>query len=143
MLHSEEDDPLTEMEKRYHNRSRKKYDYTTEDQDKGKAPETTSDKEGEEFARTLLVAMQDITKEIKEMRVEIMREYLGRFHPRESSDISHHGTGQPVNLPQAPQASQCSTMPTFLVVENEGPQEQASLEDLWNMNLKIRDSETT
>ena len=42
--------------------------------------------------------------------------------------MSHHGTDQPVNLPQAPQASQRSTMPTFLAVENEGPQEQASLE---------------
>ena len=42
--------------------------------------------------------------------------------------MSHHGTGQPVNLPQAPQASQRSTMPTFLVVENEGLQQKASLE---------------
>ena len=110
-------------------RSHKKYDYTTDDQDKGKAPETASDEEGEEFARTLLVAMQDLSREIKEMRMEKMREYPGRFHLRESSDMSHHGTGQPLNLPQAPQASQRSTMPTFLVMENEGPQEQASLED--------------
>ena len=65
MLHSEEDEPLTEREKRYQNRSHKKYDYTTNDQDKGKAPETISDKEGEEFRRTLLVAMQDISKDMK------------------------------------------------------------------------------
>ena len=63
------------------------------------------------------------------MRVDIMRESLWRYHQGESSDMSHHGTGQPVNLPQAPQASQCSTMPTFLVVENEGPQGKDSLED--------------
>ena len=121
MFHSEEDDLLTKKEKRYQNISHKKYYYTTEDQDKGKAPETTSDKEGEEFARTLLVAMQDLTREIKEMRMDRMREYPGRFHPGESSDMSHHWTGQPVNFPQAPQASQHSTMPTFLAVENEGP----------------------
>jgi len=121
MLHSEEYDPLTKREKRYQNRSHKKYDYTTEDQDKGKAPETASDKEGEEFARTLLVAMQDLAREIKDMRVDRMRESLGRFHLGESFDMSHHGTSQPVNLSQAPQASQRSTMPNFLAMENEGP----------------------
>ena len=73
MLHSEEDEPLTEREKRYQNRSHKKFDCTTDDQDKGKAPETASDKEGEEFARTLLMAMQDLAKEIKEMRMDRMR----------------------------------------------------------------------
>ena len=129
MLHSKEYEPLTEREKRYQNRIHKKFDYTTEEQDKGKAPETTDDKEGEEFARTLLVAMQDIAKEIKEMRLEIMRESPGRFHPGESSDMSHHCIGQPVNQPQAPQAPQRSTMPTFLAMENEGPQEKYSLEE--------------
>ena len=44
MFHSEEDETLSEREKRYQNRSHKKYDYTTEDQDKGKAPETASEK---------------------------------------------------------------------------------------------------
>ena len=73
--------------------------------------------------------MQDLSREIKEMRLDRMREYPGRFHLGEISDMSHHGTGQPVNLPQAPQASQRSTMPTFLAVENEGPQKQASLEE--------------
>ena len=99
MLHLEEDETLTEREKRYQNKSHKKYDYTTEDQVKGKAPKNTSDKEGEEFVRTLLVDMQDLAREIKEMRVERMREYIGRFNEGESSDMSHHGTGQPVNLP--------------------------------------------
>ena len=44
MLHLEEDETLTEREKRYQNRSHKNFYYTTEDQDKGKAPETGSDK---------------------------------------------------------------------------------------------------
>ena len=117
---------------RYHNISHKKYDYTTDDpdkgQDKGKAFETVNDKESEEFAKNILETMQDLSKEIKEMRVDIMRESLGRFHQGESSDMSHYGTSQPVSLPQAPQASQCSNMPTFLAVENEGLQEKTSLE---------------
>ena len=73
--------------------------------------------------------MQDLAREIKEMRMDRMREYPRIFHPGEISDMSHHWTGQLVNQPQAPQAPQCSTMPTFLVVDNEGPQEKASLED--------------
>ena len=72
--------------------------------------------------------MQDLAKEIKEVRMDRMREFPGRFHPGESSDMSHHWTGQSVNLSQAPQASQRSTMPNFLAMDNEGPQEQASLE---------------
>ena len=61
MLNYEEDDPLTERERRYQNRSNKKYDYTTDDpnkgQDKGKAPESVNDKEVEEFEKTLLETM--------------------------------------------------------------------------------------
>ena len=93
MLHSEEDEPLTEREKRYQNRSHKNFDYTTEDQDKGKAPEAGSDKEGEEFARTLLVAMQDLAREIKEMRIDRLKESPRRPHPGESPGMSHHWTG--------------------------------------------------
>ena len=125
MLHSEDEDPLSERERRYQNRSHRKYYYTTvdldKDQDKGKAPmneKDEKDKEVEEFSKTLLETMQNLSKEIKEMRVDRMRESLGRFHQGESSDMSHFGTGQPVSLPQAPQASQRSTMPTFLAVEN-------------------------
>ena len=84
MLHLEEYDPLTEREKRYQNRSHKEYDYTTDDpdkgQDKGKAPKAVNDKEVEEFAKTLLETMQDISKDMKEMRVDRMRESLGIFH---------------------------------------------------------------
>ena len=60
MLHSKDEDPLSERERRYQNRSHRKYDYTTVDldkgQDKGKAPELVNDKdkEVEEFAKTLL-----------------------------------------------------------------------------------------
>ena len=122
MMHSKDEDPLTE---RYQNRIHRKYEYTTEDldrgQDKGKAPvneKDEKDKEAEEFAKTLLETMQNISKEIKEMRVDRMRESLRIFHQRESSDMSHFGTGQPVSLPQAPQTSQRSTMPTFFAVDN-------------------------
>ena len=57
-----------------------------------------------------------------------MRDSLGRLHQGESFEMSQFGTGPLVNLPQAPQISQCSTMPTFLAVENEGLQEPTSLE---------------
>ena len=62
--------------------------------------------------------MQDLAREIKEMIMDRMKESPGIFHPRESSGMSHHWTGQTMNLPQASQASQRSTMPTFLTVEN-------------------------
>ena len=69
-----------------------------------------------------------------------MRESPGRFHLGESSNMSHHWTGQPVNQPQAPQ---CSTMPTFLAVENEGPHEQAYLEEYFeeyeSQNQRFKD----
>ena len=41
----EEYEPLTNREKRYLNRRQKKFDYTNDDKDKGKVPETGSDKE--------------------------------------------------------------------------------------------------
>ena len=106
MLHSEEYEPLTNREKRYQNRSHNKFDYTNDDQDKGKAPKTGSDKEGEEFARNILVAMQDLAREIKEMRMDRMEDSPGIFHLGESSGMSHHWNDQPVNQPQAPQAPQ-------------------------------------
>ena len=86
------------------------------------------DKEEEEFVETLFEVMQDFSKEIKEMRIDRMRESLGIFHQGEIYDMSQFGTGQPVSLPPVPQASQCSTMPTFLAVENEGLQELTYLE---------------
>ena len=108
MLHYEYEDPLSEKEMRYQNIIHRKYDYTTVDldkgQDKGKAPELVNDKdkEAEEFAKTLLEAMQDLSKEIKDVRIDRMRKSLGIFHQGESSNMSQFGTGQPVSLPQAP-----------------------------------------
>ena len=104
MLHSKDEDPLSERERRYQNSSHRNYGYTTVDldkgQDKGKAPELNDkDKEAKEFAKTLLETMQDISKEIKEMRIDRMRESLGRFHQREIYDMSQFGTGQRVSLP--------------------------------------------
>ena len=122
----EEDEPFTDIEKRYLRIREKKFDYTNDDQDKGKAPESGSDVEGKDLANILLKAMQDLARDIKEMRVERIKEYPKIFHLGESSDMSHHWNDQPVNQPQAPQRS---TMPTFLAVENEGPHEKSSLED--------------
>ena len=87
--------------------------------------------------------MQDLSREIKEITMDKMRENPGRFHLGESSSMSHHWNGQPVNQPQAPQAPQRSTMHIFLAVENEGPQEQASLEDYFveydSQNQRFKD----
>ena len=70
--------------------------------------------------------MQDLSREIKEMRMEEIKESHKGFHLGEISGISHHWNDQPVHQPQV---SQHSTMPTFLVVGNEGFEEQESLED--------------
>lgn len=110
----------------YLRRRQKKFDYTNDDKDKGKAPESGSDEDGKEFAKTLLRVMKDLAREIKEMIMDRIKEYPKRFHLGERLGMSHHWNYQPVDQPQAPQRS---TMPTFLAVENEGPQEKASLED--------------
>ena len=78
-MSSEEDEPLTDREKRYLKRRQKKFYYTNDDQDKGKAPESGSDVEGKDFAKILLKAMQDIDREIKEMRFDRIKEYPKRF----------------------------------------------------------------
>ena len=70
--------------------------------------------------------MQDLARDIKEMRMDRIKEYPKIIHPGESSAMSHHWNDQPMNQPQAPQHF---TMPTFLAVENEGPHEEASIED--------------
>ena len=48
-MSSEDEDPLTEREKRYLKRRQKNFDYTNDDRDKGKAPKSGSDEEGNEF----------------------------------------------------------------------------------------------
>ena len=109
-------------------RRQKNFDYTNEDKEKSKTPEdgNGSDEEGKEFARNLLKTMQDLAREIKEMRIDRIKESPRRFHLGESSGISQHWNDQPVNQPQV---SQRSTVPTFLVVGNEWLQEKPSLED--------------
>ena len=65
--------------------------------------------------------MQDIARDIKEMRVDRLKESPKGFHHGEDSIMSHHWNDQPV---QQPQSSKCSTMPTFLAVGNDGLQEK-------------------
>ena len=76
-----QDYPLTDREKRYLRRRHKKFDYTNDDKEKGKAPESGSDEDRKKFAKTLLKAMQDLAKEIKEMILDRIKEYPRRFHP--------------------------------------------------------------
>ena len=53
-MYSEEYDPLTDREKRYLRIRQNKFDYTIDDKDKGKAPESGGDEDGKEFTKTLL-----------------------------------------------------------------------------------------
>ena len=84
----------------YLRRIHKMFDYTNDDKDKGISLESGSDEDGKEFAKTLLKAMQDISRDIKEMRLDIIKESPKRFHLGENSGISHHWNDQPVNQPQ-------------------------------------------
>ena len=126
-MYSEEEEPLTNREKRYlKRRQRKNFDYTNENEDKGKAPLSGSEDESKDFPKILLRAMQDLAREIKEMRMDRIKESSKGFHLGESSGMSHHWNDQPVYQPQF---SQRSTMPKFFVVGNEGFQGHESLED--------------
>ena len=69
--------------------------------------------------------MQDIAREIKETRMDRHKESPKGFLHGEGSGISHHWSDQPLKQ----QASQRSTMPTFLAMGNGGFQEQENLED--------------
>ena len=101
-MSSEEGEHLTDREWRYLRRIHKNFDYTNENKDKGKAPEDKngSDEEGKEFSRTFLKTMQDIAREIKEMRTDRIRNSPRRPHLGECSGISQHWSGQLVNQPQ-------------------------------------------
>ena len=55
-MSSEEYEPLTDKEKRYIRRRQKKFDYTNDDKDKGKGPESGSDVEEKDFPKILLRA---------------------------------------------------------------------------------------
>ena len=71
-------------------RRKKKFDYTNDNKDKGKALESGSDEDGKEFAKTLLKSMQYISIEIKEMRMDRIKESPRIFHPRERFGMYHH-----------------------------------------------------
>ena len=113
----EEGDPLTDRDNRYQRRRHQKFDYTNDKEDKGKTPLSRGEYEEKEFPKILLKATKKIAREIKEMRMDRYKESPKGFHHGEGSNISHHWSDQPVKKHQV---SQCSTMPTLLVVGNEG-----------------------
>ena len=80
-----------------------------------------------EFPKILLQTMQNIAREIKEMRMERHKETPRMFLHGESSGTLHHW-GEKLVMQQV---SQCSTMHTFVVAGNGGggSQEQDTLED--------------
>ena len=67
-MSSEEEKHLTERGKRYINRNQR-YDYTDPKADKVKTP-IVGEMDGKEFPKLLLQTMQDIAREIREMRME-------------------------------------------------------------------------
>ena len=123
-MSSEEGDPLIDRENMDLRRMNWKLDDTNDKEDKGKTPLLGEDEE-KEYPKILLWTMQEIAREIKEMRMDRYKESLKGFLHGEGSDISHHWSDQ---LVKQQQVSQRSTMPTFLVVGNEGFQEQENLE---------------
>ena len=124
-MSSEEGDTLIDQEKRYLNRRRnQKFEYTNDKEDKGKPPLLGEDEE-KEYPKLLIRTMQDIAREIKEMKMDRYKDSHKLFLHGEGSDISHHWSDQPMKQQQV---SQRSTMPTFLAVGNEGFQEQETLE---------------
>ena len=72
-MYSEEGEPLTNREKRYQKRRHGNFDYINDNEDKGKTPLSGGEDE-EEFPKILLRAMQDIAREIKEMRMDRFKE---------------------------------------------------------------------
>ena len=69
-MSSEEENPLTDREKRYLKRRQNKFDYTNDNEDKGKSPLFGGEDEEKDFPKILLRAMQDLAREIKEMRMD-------------------------------------------------------------------------
>ena len=121
----EEGDPVRDREKRYFRRRNRKYDYTNDKEDKGKTLLSEGDEE-KEYPKLLLQTMQDIDREINEMRMDRYKESPKGFIHGEGSNISRHWSDQPVKKQQV---SQHSTMPTLLAMGNGGFQEQETLED--------------
>ena len=80
----------------------------------------------EKSLQELFLGHEDLSREIKEMRTDRIKESPRRFHLGESPGISQHWNDQPVNQPQV---SQRSNIPTYPLKTN-----------FLNMSLKIRDS---
>ena len=89
-MSSKEGEPLTDREKRYQRRRHGKFYYTNDKEDKGKTPLSGGEDEEKEFPEILLRAMQDIAREIKEMRMDRYKESPKGFHHGEGSGMSHH-----------------------------------------------------
>ena len=87
---SSKGEPLTDREKRYQKRRHKKFDYTNDNEDKGKASLSGGEDEEKDFPNILPRAMQDLAREIKEMRMERIKESPKGFHLGEGSGMSHH-----------------------------------------------------
>ena len=118
-MSSEERDTFTDRKKRHLKIMNQKFDGTNDKEDKGKPPLSGGDEE-KEYPKLILRTMQDIAREIKEMRMDRYKESHKGFIHGEGSYISHHWSDQPVKQ----QASQCSIMPTFLAVGNGGFKEK-------------------
>ena len=68
-MSSQEGDPLTDREKRYQRRRHQKFEYKNDKEDKDKTPLSRGEDEEKEFPKILLKAMQEISREIKELRM--------------------------------------------------------------------------
>ena len=74
-MSSKEEEPLTDRENRYLKRiKKKKFDYTNDNEDKGKAPLSGGEDEEKDFPKILLITMQDLAREIKEMKMDKIKE---------------------------------------------------------------------
>ena len=99
-ISSQGGEPLTDREKRYLRRSHGIFDYTNDKEDKGKTHLSRGEDEEKEFPKILLISMQDIARETKEMRIDIFKESPKGFQHGEGSGMSHHWNDQPVHQPQ-------------------------------------------
>ena len=73
-MSSEEGYHLTDREKRYQRRIHQNFDYTNDKEDNCKTPVSGGEDEEKEFPNLLLKYMQDISREIKEIRMNRYKE---------------------------------------------------------------------
>ena len=76
-MSSEEGDPLTDRMKRYLKIRNQRYDYTDKEE-KGKNPLLGEDEK--EYPKIIIQTMQDIAREIKEMRMDRHKDPLKGFY---------------------------------------------------------------